>query len=88
MWPNLGPGTEWTLSLTLALLFYIALIVLALDDAVAAREAQRIPGESFAPRWAVTSASHGFPIWHQLNEDAVMSQQSGPRARVSARGSE
>jgi hypothetical protein len=86
MWPNLGPGTEWTLSLTLALLFYIAVIVLALDDAVAGREAQSTRGESFTSRWLVTPASHGLAIWPQLDEDAVMSQESGPRARVSARG--
>ena len=86
MWPNLGPGTEWTLTLTLALLFYIALVVLALDDAVAGREAQRSHVESTAPRWAITPTSHGVAIWHQLDEDAVMSQESGPRAPVSARG--
>jgi len=76
MWTDLfGLGWQWMLPLALGLLFYIVLVVLAVDDAAAAREAQSSFAEPAPSGWVVT-ASYGFAIWPQIGEDRGIGKDS------------
>ena len=76
MWTDLfGLGTQWTLPLALGLLFYVVLVVLAVDDAAAAREAQSPSSEPAPSAWVVT-ASYGLAIWPEIGEDRVTGKDS------------
>ena len=88
MWTGLfGLGWQWMLPSAFGLLFYMVLAVLWLDDAAAAREAQRIPAEPVPSSWLIT-ASYGFAIWPQLGEDDVMRQDSERSRRKPASASQ